>query len=129
MKPIKIVFILLTIPLLVLDVALFLNGKIQVKAAVAMLATFAAIIILYYFLFLRRGGEKVEKDERTIKLNSRASVYSWLITIYVVVLLMGLDTLGLLRLTGVQDLTIVAMTMSFSYLILLFFISRKGDIE
>ena len=94
-----------------------------------MLVTFAAIIILYYFLILRRGGEKIEKDERTIKLSLRAAHYSWLISLYVIVLLMGSDTLGLLRLTGVQALGIVATVMSFSFLILLFFINRKGDIE
>ena len=124
-----IVIVLLGSPLVALDVAIFLKGKIQGVSAITMLATFAAIIILYYFLFLRRGGEKIEKDERTIKLSLRATHYSWLISLYVIVLLMGSDTLGLLRLTGVQALGIVATVMSFSFLILLFFINRKGDIE
>ncbi len=129
MKPIMLVYFLLMIPMVILDVALFLNGKLQLETSITMLVTFAAIIIIYYFLVIRRGGQKVEKDERTIKLNSRAAVYSWQISIYVVCLLMGLDTLGLLRLTGLQYLGIVAMTLTYSYGILLIFISRKGDVQ
>jgi hypothetical protein len=124
----RLVFILLLVPILVLDAALFAKGKIPAEAALIGLAVLL-VIMVGFLLFNRRGGERVEKDERTMKLYSKAAQYSWLLTIYVVALLMGCDTLGFLRLAGVQALGLVAMVMSFSFLILGFAFRRKGDLE
>jgi uncharacterized membrane protein len=122
-----LIYILLCVPLVVLDAALFLTGKIPVYAAFAGLGTFA--VFIFVFWFRRLGGQKVEKDERTIRLSRKAATFSWQISVYVVALLIGSDTLGLLRLTGLQYLGIVMMVMTYSYLILHFVMNRKGDVE
>ena len=117
---------LLAIPFVVLDVGLFLAGKIQVEAAIVCIAVFAVIVGFYWLHKIK--GEKVEKDERTLKLAWKAGSLSWQISFYVVCLLGGVDTLGLLHLTGQQYLVIVMMVMTFCYFIVTFIVNRKGDI-
>ena len=122
-----IVLVLVSVPFLVLDLALYLAGKFQVEAVVTMLAVFAVCVGIYWLRRIR--GEKVEKDERTIKLHRKAAHYSWLISYVATAFLAGCDTLGAIHLTVAQCLTIVLMLMTFSYFILLFFVNRRGDAE
>ena len=122
-----VIAVLVAIPFIILDVALFLAGKFQVQAVVTMIAVFAICIGIYWLRRIRGG--KVEKDERTIKLARKAAHFSWLISFFIVAFLSGCDTLGVIHLTGAQCLTIVMMVMTFSYLILLFITNRRGDAE
>ncbi len=123
----NVIVILMCLPFVALDVALLRTGKLQTQGIITCLVTFVLIIFIYWFLKIR--GERIEKDERTIKLASRAGSYSFLISFYVVLLLMGSNTVGVLQLTGPQYLTIIMVVMSFSYLILTFVVGRRGDVE
>ncbi len=122
-----VILVLVSVPFAALDVALYLAGKFRVEAVITFFAVFAVMMGAYWFRRIR--GEKVEKDERTIRIAQRAGSFSWMISFYVAALLAGSDTLGLLRLSSAQSLTIILMVMSFSYLILIFVMNRKGDIE
>lgn len=115
------------LPLIALDVALVTTGKLTLVSLVSSIVAFVLVFVVFWFLTLR--GEPVEKDERTIRLARKAMAYSWLFSIYVVVLLTAFNTLGLLQLSGLQYLGIVTMVMTFSYLILQLVMNRKGDVE
>jgi len=114
------------VPLIAFDIALIATGKLTAISLLSSLATFAVIAFLFWFFKYR--GQRVASDERTVQLARKAMAYSWLFSIYVVVLLSASDTLGLLSLTGLQYLGIVMQTMAFSYLILQLVIGRRGDI-
>ncbi len=122
-----VLVVLVAVPFAALDVALYLAGKFRVESVITFVAVFAVMIGIYWYRRIRGG--KVEKDERTMKLASRAGSYSWMVSFFSVCFLSGLDTLGLLRLTGTQYLTIVMMIMTFSYFIVSFVVGRRGDVE
>jgi hypothetical protein len=127
MKRSNLILVPFAIPMIGLDVALVITGKLTPVGLISTLGAFAAVVFVYWFFNLR--GQRVEKDERTIRLARKAMAYSWLFTIYLVVLLSASDSLGLLRLSGLQYLGIVTMVMTFSYLILHLAMNRKGDVE
>jgi len=127
MKRGNVVILVLCIPVVAIDVALFVTGRVALVTLVSTLAAFTVVVSLYWFLTLR--GQRVEKDERTIRLNRKALAYSWLLSIYAVILLIGSDSLGLLRLSGLQYLGIVVMVMTFSYLILYVVMIGRGSVE
>ena len=127
MKRSNLILVPFLIPLIALDVALVVTGKLTPVSLLSSLGTFAVIVFMFWFFTLR--GQRVKTDERTIRLARKAMAYSWLFSIYVVVLLSGSDSLGLLRLSGLQYLGIVVQTMAFSYLILHLVMSRRGGVE
>ena len=127
MKRSNLILVPFLIPLIALDVALVVTGKLTPVSLLSSLGTFAVIVFMFWFFTLR--GQRVKTDERTIRLARTAMAYSWLFSIYVVVLLSGSDSLGLLRLSGLQYLGIVVQTMAFSYLILHLVMSRRGGVE
>ena len=127
MKRGNVVIFVLSIPVVAIDVALFVTGRVAFVTLVSTLAAFTIFVFVYWFLALR--GQRVEKDERTIRLNRKALAYSWLLSIYVVILLIGSDSLGFLRLSGLQYLGIVVMVMTFSYLILYVVMTGRGSVE
>lgn len=127
MKRSSLVLVPFLLPLIALDVALVATGKLTLVSLVSSLVAFVLVFGAFWFFTLR--GEPVAKDERTIRLARQAMAYSWLFSIYVVVLLTASDTLGLLGLSGLQYLGIVTMVMTFSYLILQLVMNRKGDVE
>jgi hypothetical protein len=122
----NLILIPIVIPFIALDVAIFSKGKFQVETFVAYTIAFAVFIGVFY-LFNRRGGQKVEKDERTIMLHRTALSYSWMITFFVIAFLSGCSYLELFSLTVAQAFTIVLMLMTFSYFILILVVSRKGQ--
>ena len=126
MKRKYLILVPFLVPLVGLDVALILTGKLTPASLLPSLGAFVVVFFLFWFFTLR--GEPVENDERTIKLARTAATYSWLFSIYVVILLMGSDTLGLLRLSGSQYLFIVMMTMVLSNLVVHLVLRRRGDV-
>jgi len=127
MKRSSLILIPIALPILAIDVALFLSGGLVSISILATMVTFAAVVIVFWLLRMR--GRKVEKDERTIALARKALAYSWMVSVYAVTLLIGSDSLGVLRLSGLQYLGIVMMVMTFSYLILSVILSRRGNVE
>ena len=127
MKRSNLILIPFAIPLIGLDLALVLAGRLSLVSLLSTIGVFIFVVFIYWFYSLR--GRRVEKDERTIRLTRKAMAYSWLFSIYVVVLLSASDSLGLLGLSGLQYLGIVIMVMTLSYLILQLVMNRKGDVE
>jgi hypothetical protein len=125
MKRAHIVLLIAVIPLGVLGVLVFAASKQQPITLVTMFVTFTAVIFIFWFFRIR--GKKIQTDERTIRITRTAIMYSYYITLYVVAVLMSCDTLGWLRLTGVQALSIVIMVMSVSFLIFDAIMIRRGD--
>ena len=127
MKRRSLIIVPFLVPLLGLDVALIVTGKLTATSLLPTLGAFVVFFLLYWYFTLR--GEPAEKDERTIKLARTAATYSWLFSIYIVVLLSGSDSLGLLSLSGSQYLFIVMMTMVLSNFVVHLVLSRRGDVE
>ncbi len=95
MKRSSLILIPIALPILAIDVALFLSDGLASVSIMATLATFAAVVVVFWLLRMR--GRKVEKDERTIALARKALAYSWMVSVYAVTLLIGSDSLGVLR--------------------------------
>jgi hypothetical protein len=94
------------------------------------LVTFAIVFAIFYFLIIRKkGGEKIESDERTEGITQRAIKYSYSFSYISVFALLYLDEIGLVKLPGTSVLLIVAMIMAFSLLVSLFIVNRKGRID
>jgi len=127
MKRTHVIFGLFLLPLVAADVALVATGNLTPVTLVPTLAMFGVVMFLFWFFNYR--GQRIGGDERTVKLARTALSYSWMFSIYVVILLSASDTLGLLHLSGQQYLVIIIMTMSFSFLLLHVLLGRKGDIE
>jgi hypothetical protein len=102
--------------------------KLDTQSLIVTLATFCLVFGVFIFL-QRRGGEKLEKDERTIRIANRALSYSWIISILSVAAFMYLEYIEVLHLTASQVLFYIIMIMSFSSLIARAILNKKGDID
>lgn len=124
-----LIVIILSIPVFALDAAIVASGKIPLIAAgIPFIGTF----VVFWSIFLvlrRRDGQKVQADERNVKIEGRAYTYSWWISFYVIILLMGADTLGLFKLFAAQCYTYIIFAMLASYWILRSVLNRKADVE
>lgn len=127
MKRSNLALIPFLLPLVALDVALVATGKLTPVSLISSLIAFVLVFVAYWYFTLRE--EPVAKDERTIRLARKAMAYSWLFSVYVVVLLTATNTLGILQLSGLQYLGIITMVMTFSYLALQLHMSRQVDAE
>lgn len=132
MRPKKstIIVWIICIPLTALEInGLVWAKKLDSRSLVMTLVTFALVFVAFFFLFQKRGGEKVEKDERTMRIANRALSYSWMISIMSVSAIMYLEYIEVLRLNVSQVLTIIVMIMAFSSLALRAILNKKGDID
>ena len=124
-----LIIIILSIPVFALDVAILATGKLPwVQAGLPFIATFV-IFFAIFLLVRRRDGQKVQADERNVKIEGRAYTYSWWITFYVIMLLMGADTLGIFKLFAAQCYFYIVFAMLGSYWILRAILNRKADVE
>jgi hypothetical protein len=118
----------LTLPLLAADVALAVEGELPfLQAAVPFALSFALIAGLVLFL-KKRDGQKVEADERSVKIEGRAFCYSWFLTLYVLLLFMANDRLRLVRMETAQCLFLVVAVLVASFWIFKAALSREGDL-
>jgi hypothetical protein len=76
-----------------------------------------------------RGGNAVQKDERTIRLANRAASYSWMISILAISGLMYFEYLELLRLSAEQVLLCVLLVMLATFYGARAVLAKKGDID
>jgi hypothetical protein len=124
-----LIVIILSIPVFALDSAIVASGKIPLIAAgIPFIGTFVVFWVIFLVL-RRRDGQKVQADERNVKIEGRAYTYSWWISFYVIILLMGVDTLGLFKLFAAQCYTYILFAMLASYWILRSILNRKADVE
>ena len=124
-----LVVIILSIPVFALDTAIVASGKLPlIETGIPFIATFI-IFIAVFFVLRRKDGQKVEADERNVKIEGRAYTYSWWITFYVIILLMGADTLGILKVFAAQCYFFIIVAMLASSWILRAILYRKADVE
>jgi hypothetical protein len=132
MKPKKSTIIAwaICIPLSVLEVyGLVRAKKMETQSLVWTFVTFTLVFVIFFFLIQRRGGEKVEKDERTMRIANRAMSYSWILSIFSVTAIMYFEEIEVLHMAVMQVLTVIAMIMSFSSIIIRAILSQKGDVD
>lgn len=124
-----IIVVVLTVPLFIAEVVLALRGTVPFwEITVPFILTFAVIVIV--MIAARRvGGERLEGDERTERIEGRAFCYSWLLTLYALTLLLLNDRLGLLPLEPSQGLIIVLVVMVFSLNVFKLALNRSGDLR
>lgn len=120
-----LVLMLFAVPLMALNVALFVTGNLAADTLVPTLAALSVVFLMFWFFVFR--GQPVDTDERTIGVARKAMMYSWFFSLYVVFLLSGSDTLGLLHLSGPRYLGVIMQVMTFSFLFLLIVLNRRGD--
>jgi hypothetical protein len=132
MKPKKSTIIAwaICIPLSVLEVyGLVRAKKMETQSLVWTFVTFTLVFVIFFFLIQRRAGEKVEKDERTMRIANRAMSYSWILSIFSVTAIMYFEEIEVLHMAVMQVLTVIAMIMSFSSIIIRAILSQKGDVD
>lgn len=132
MRPKKSTIIawIICIPLTALEIyGLVRAKKMEPQSLVMTLVTFALVFVIFFFLIQRRGGEKVEKDERTIRIANRAFTYSWVISYLCVSAFMYLEYIEVLHLSASQVLFYIMMIMVISSFLARAILSKKGDVE
>jgi|GEM_PF-2254628 len=124
-----ILVIALTLPLLAGDIALIARGMLPLsQTGLPFVLTFAVFIILYAIL-RRRDGEKIEYDERSLRIEGRAFAYSWYLSLYAIALLLLNDTLGVVKMSAGHSLFLIFAVMLITNFIMKYFLGRRGDIE
>lgn len=89
------------------------------------------VVVLWKVLQQKKSGYPM-KDERTQKINGKASYYALLIGQYFIIALLGViivrDFLGLPELEAGYPLIASALVLSLSYIVLRVYFDRKGDL-
>jgi hypothetical protein len=102
--------------------------KLDAVSLVTTLGVFGLVFVAFALL-RRRGGEKIEKDERTMRLESRALSYSWIVSYLCIAAIMYFDYIELIHPTAGQALTLVVLIMALSSFVARFLVNRKGDLS
>ncbi len=124
-----ILAIVLTLPLLAGDTVLIVRGTTALaEIAIPFILTFAVFTVLYA-IARRKGGENIEYDERSLRIEGRAFAYSWYLSLYAIALLLLNDTMGLVRMSSGQGLFLILAAMLATFFITRYFLGRRGDIE
>jgi hypothetical protein len=123
-----LIAIVLMLPIIAGDLGLYFSGKLPLVQVVIPFVLSFSILIFIWFVIKRRDGQKVEADERSIKIAGRAFTYSWLITLYFLVLFILNEQLGILQISASSYLGYLMMAMVFSNLIFRAVLNRKGDV-
>jgi hypothetical protein len=125
----SLITVILMIPLFAGDVVLIARGQLPlVQAGIPFVLTFLIFFGLWFFL-RRRDGQKVEGDERNMKIEGRAYCYSWILTLYTLALLMLNRQLGIVELSIDQCLFLVLAVLLASFWIFKAVLGHKGDLE
>jgi hypothetical protein len=130
-KPKRTTLITWSVCLIVLPLELYglvASKKMDTLTLIANLGS-CALVFAVIMLLRRRDGEKIEKDERTMRLERLALSYSWMVSFFSVVAIMYFNYIELIRPTAAQALTLVALTMALSSFAARFLVTRKGDTE
>jgi len=124
-----ILVIVLALPLFAGDIALIMRGTTPLaEIGLPFVLTFAVFIALYSII-RHKGGEKIEYDERSLRIEGRAFAYSWYLSFYAVTLLLLNDNLGLLKISSGQVLFLIIAVMLITFFINKYFLGRRGDLE
>ncbi len=121
---------IICIPLAVLEIyGLVSAKKMETQSLVWTLIAFGLVFCIFFFLIQRRGGEKVEKDERTIRLANRAMSYSWLVSYFSIIALGYFSYIEVIRLSVPQVFSYIMMIMALSFFVARAIVNRKGDVD
>ncbi len=124
-----IVLLILLIPIIAGDIITIQQGKLPLtKMGIPFIMSFV-ICIFIFFLIRRNDDQKIEGDERSIRIEGRAFTYSWCLSLYTVILLLLNDNLELLKISTSQCLFFILFIMLISNLSIRAILNRKGDIE
>jgi hypothetical protein len=77
----------------------------------------------------RKFGDDPESDERSKKIGAYGLSYAWLTGLFFMVALLGLDNLGLLKLSTVNALSCSILVLTISAVIYQTYLFRKGDVD
>jgi hypothetical protein len=125
----SLIVVILSLPLFAGDIALVASGKLPlVEALIPCVLSFVVFFVLW-FVLRRRDGQKVEGDERSLKIEGRAFAYSWYLSLYALILFMANDSLGLVKLSASQCLFLILAVMLASFWIIKMALNRRGDLE
>jgi hypothetical protein len=123
-----LIVLILAAPIAAADLALIAEGRLSlVRAALPFAITFAVVVGLLFF-FRKRDGQKVEADERSVKIEGRAYAYSWYLTLYAALLLMANEELGLVEISTIQCLFLALAVLLASFWIFRAVLGRRGDL-
>ncbi len=124
-----ILAIALTLPLFAGDTVLIVRGTTPLaEIALPFVLSFAVFTALYV-IARHKGGEKIEHDERSLRIEGRAFAYSWYLSLYAIALLVLNDTLGVVKMSSEQALFLILAAMLATFFITRYFLNRRGDIE
>jgi uncharacterized membrane protein len=126
--------------LLVSGAVLLVGGVIQSitadtgtsgSTAALMVSSGVVLIVLSgaRYLQVRRNGEEIRKDERTVKIGSYGLAYSWFLTFILLFLLFWLDYLGVFMPDTGTLLAVLVVVMGLSARLFQWHFFRRGDVE
>lgn len=97
----------------------------QMSITISMSMIFAMAMIIF---MRRKYPEKYQKDEMTRKIGAYTASWSWIITLFVVMLLFWLDYLEMMTLSASNVILIVFVTMISTVLVFRAILMRRGNI-
>jgi hypothetical protein len=120
----EIKWLLVKIVLIVILLALLLF-KDRSPQAISIAVSILMVMVLITF-FRLRNPEKYKSDERLEKLSSRATAWSWLLTLILVTVLYWLQSLEYIAITGTGIITLVFFVMVISQVWFRLYFFKKG---
>jgi len=113
--------------LLIVAVALLVFWK-DIDSVIIIILMVAGLISFITGLFRYLGyGEKPKTDEKTRKLSTSATAYSWLITLSLICILILLDYFGRLKMNVTQVLGLLFFVMLVTMLWMRMYFKRKNQ--
>jgi len=124
-----IIVVLLSLPLFAAEVVLAFRGVFPFRETIVPFFLMFAFVAVLVLVVRRAGGERLEGDERTERIEGRAFGYSWLVTLYALTVLLLNDRLGLWPIGLYQGLILVLVVMVASLNIFKLALNRAGDLR
>lgn len=112
-------FVGLGIQIAFVDIGTLLGGS---------LSTMGLVLIIRGIL-IQKNPEKLKKDERSKKISAWAASYSWILTIFALMIMFWVNKLNLIPLSTDLVIGLTYIVMVASLIIYKYYFNKKGDIE
>jgi predicted CDP-diglyceride synthetase/phosphatidate cytidylyltransferase len=87
------------------------------------------IVLLIRGHLMEKNSEKLKKDERSRKIGAWAASYSWMITVFALVIIFWINKLNIIQLGTDAVIGITYIVMVGSLIAYKYYFDKKGDIE
>ena len=113
------------IALIAAMLSLLLLKRTDPEAIGMSIGVIAGIIVILFFRL--RNPEKYKSDERLEKLSSKATLWSWTVTFFIVISIYWLNYLGYISMTGTLTIALIFWVMIITIMVFRLYLLRKPE--